>query len=71
MTSSLLRCVFAHESVDRLTDQVGVAGTCLGSMPAVSDVELVRIGPEDWREFREVRLASTARRRAVHGRRAQ
>lgn len=29
-------------------------------MPAVSDVELVRIGPEDWREFREVRLSSLA-----------
>lgn len=24
----------------------------------MSDVELVRIGPEDWREFREVRLAA-------------
>lgn len=29
-------------------------------MPGMSDIELVRIGPEAWREFREVRLASLA-----------
>lgn len=29
-------------------------------MPAVSEVELVRLGPEGWREFRKVRLASLA-----------
>jgi hypothetical protein len=37
-----------------------IAGSALASIPAVSDVELVRIGPEGWREFREVRLASLA-----------
>ena len=29
-------------------------------MAAVSDVEVVRVGPEEWREFREVRLAALA-----------
>ena len=29
-------------------------------MVAVSDVEVVRIGPDDWRELREVRLAALA-----------
>lgn len=28
--------------------------------PGVAEVEIVRIGPDDWREFREVRLASLA-----------
>lgn len=36
-------------------------------MQAVSDSELVRIGPEGWREFREVRLASLADSPAAFG----
>jgi GNAT superfamily N-acetyltransferase len=28
------------------------------TIPSVNSIELVRIGPEDWREFREVRLAA-------------
>jgi RimJ/RimL family protein N-acetyltransferase len=33
----------------------------------VHDVEIVRIGPEDWQEFREVRLASLADSPAAFG----
>ncbi len=34
------------------------ASHCHGYRPPVSATELVRIGPEDWREFRNVRLAA-------------
>ena len=37
------------------------------SILRVQDIELVRIGPEDWREFREVRLAALSDAPAAFG----
>lgn len=36
----------------------GAVNSSTASVPFVHDIEVVRVGPEDWREFRTVRLAS-------------
>lgn len=51
---------------DRPSD-ADVASFATASILWVQDIELVRIGPEDWREFREVRLVALSDAPAAFG----
>lgn len=76
MTSdlSLRTCRRCEESANRVGAQPSSGSKCAASratvtasIPSVYTIGLVRIGPDDWREFRDVRLAALSDAPAAFG----